>query len=146
MLVKRWMTTPVLTVPEDCPAVLAFRKMLENQIRRLPVLDEDGALVGLVTDRDLRSLALQTMDHDPALTSAEVEANGLRVKDVMVTEVITVAPDDDVRDAALRMLNNHFTGLPVVEHGALVGIITVHDLMEILVAALEREERARAAG
>jgi acetoin utilization protein AcuB len=146
MQVKRWMTTPVITVPEDCPAVLAFRKMLENQIRRLPVVDEDGALVGIVTDRDLRGLALQTMDHDPELTSAEVQENELRVTDVMTTDVITVASGDDVRDAALRMLNNRFTGLPVVDGGALVGIITVHDLMEVLVAALEREEKARSAG
>lgn len=142
MQVKRWMSHPVITVHEDCPAVLAFRKMLENQIRRMPVVDEDGALVGIVADRDLRGLALQAMNDNPEAhrpTDAEV-----RVKDRMTTKVTTVKPDDDVREAALLMLSNRFTGLPVMDGPKLVGMITVTDLMEILVAALENKEKAKA--
>jgi acetoin utilization protein AcuB len=62
----------------------------------------------------------------------------------MTREVITVAPGDDVRDAALTMLSHRFTGMPVMDGGRLVGMITVTDLMEILVGALEKQERAEA--
>jgi acetoin utilization protein AcuB len=139
MQVQRWMTQPVVTVHEDCPAVLAFRKMHEHQIRRLPVVDEDGALVGIVADRDLRGAALAVMNGD----SAQGDEEKL-VRDFMTREVITVTPKDDVRDAALTMLSNRFTGLPVMDGGKLVGMITVTDLMEILVGALERIDRAKA--
>lgn len=138
MLVQRWMTQPVVTVHEDCPAVLAFRKMHEHQIRRLPVIDEDGALVGIVADRDLRGSALA------ALNGKASEDDEKLVRDFMTREVVTVGPRDDVRDAALTMLSNRFTGLPVMDGGKLVGMITVTDLMEILVGALERLDRARA--
>lgn len=139
MQVQRWMTQPVVTVHEDCPAVLAFRKMHEHQIRRLPVVDEDGALVGIVADRDLRGAALAVMNGEAASDRDEK-----LVSDYMVREVVTVAPDDDVRDAALTMLSNRFTGLPVMDGGSLVGMITVTDLIEILVGALEQQDRAQA--
>lgn len=139
MQVRRWMTKPVITVHKDCPAVLAFRKMLENQIRRLPVVDEDGALVGIVADRDLRGLALAAMNENPEKHRSS-KGDSL-VKHRMSTNVKTVRPDDDVRDAALIMLSHRFTGLPVMDGGKLVGIITVTDLIEILVSALEKLER-----
>ena len=142
MQVQRWMTQPVITVHEDCPAVLAFRKMLENQIRRLPVVDEDGALVGIVADRDLRGLALAAMNDNPE-KHRPTEGDSL-VKHRMSTDVRTVRPDDDVRSAALLMLSHRFTGLPVMDGGKLVGIITVTDLMEILVSALEKQEQGMA--
>jgi acetoin utilization protein AcuB len=133
------MTQPVVTVHEDCPAVLAFRKMHEHQIRRLPVIDEDGALVGIVADRDLRGVALAALNgRAPSNTAEEI------VSDYMVRDVVTCAPGDDVRDAALTMLSKRFTGLPVMDHGRLVGMITVTDLMEILVGALEKQDRAQA--
>ena len=139
MQVQRWMTEPVVTVHEDCPAVLAFRKMHENQIRRLPVVDEDGALVGIIADRDLRGAALSVLNG-----TAPNDDEEKLVRDLLTREVVTVGPKDDVRDAALTMLSNRFTGMPVMDGGRLVGMITVTDLMEILVGALERLERTEA--
>jgi len=139
MQVQRWMTQPVVTVHEDCPGVLAFRKMHDHQIRRLPVVDEDGALVGIVADRDLRGAALAELNGNAGKNEDE-----RLVRDYMTREVVTVSPVDDVRDVALTMLSNRFTGLPVMDGGRLVGMITVTDLMEILVGALERIDRAKA--
>ena len=141
MQVKDWMSTPVVSVAADCPGLLAYQLMLEHQIRRLPVLDEDGALVGMVTDRDLRAIALARLGKN---SSEELKqaSEDLIVRDVMATDVTTVGPETDIREAALIMHNQKFSGLPAVDSGKVVGVITVQDLMEILVAALDSAEDA----
>lgn len=144
MQVQRWMSSPVITVTPDCPATLAFQRMLENQIRRLVVVDEDESVIGIVTDRDLRSVAFAHLTARQTLGERQqspARVDDITVSDLMTREVIAVAPDTDVRDAALLMHNHKINGLPVMVGDRAVGMITVHDLMEILVARLTAEKK-----
>lgn len=142
MKVKTWMSSPVITVDPDCPAVLAFRKMVENQIRRLVVTDADENVLGIVTDRDLRGAVFASVNSGAALD--DVSPVDLTVESLMSRETISVTPESDVKDAALLMHNHKIGGLPVVVGGKAVGMITVQDLMEILVASLDDETESSA--
>ena len=73
MKIERWMNQPVLTTDPDIPVVLAYRKMRENEIRRLPVVDDDGRLVGILAERD--ALTVLMPDHSlAAIASSPVLA------------------------------------------------------------------------
>jgi acetoin utilization protein AcuB len=106
----------------------------ERRIRHLPVL-EGGSLVGIVSDRDLRSATPAFGDSARAAALAEV-----RVGDVMVREVVTARPDDPIDAAANTMREKKINGLPVLEEGELVGILTSSDVMESLVYMLGAHE------
>lgn len=137
MKVERWMTSPAITVTPDIPASLALRKMMEHEIRRLPVVDEDGDLLGLATDRDLRQ-ALPPHEIPRLDEEYRPAADEPTVGEVMLRAVAVVTPDDNLRDAISLMHDHHITGLPVVRGRQCVGVITVQDLMEVLLVALSR--------
>ncbi|GJM43376.1 MAG: hypothetical protein DHS20C21_02180 [Gemmatimonadota bacterium] len=141
MRVERWMSSPALTVTPDIPASLALRKMMEHEIRRLPVVDDDGDLVGLVTDRDLRQVLLPHLipRQDEPYESADGD---LPVGKVMRRAVPVVRPSDSIRDATELLHNRKMTGLPVVQGRRCVGVITVQDIMEIFLVALDRHAAA----
>lgn len=136
MRIERWMSSPAITIEPDIPASLALRKMLEHEIRRLPVVDDEGRLLGLVTDRDLRG-ALEPWSVPHPARAYEPPASDPLVRDVMRKAVAVVTPRDSVREAARLMHDLKVTGLPVVEGRRCVGVITVQDLLEVLVAALD---------
>lgn len=136
MRIERWMSSPAITIEADIPASLALRKMLEHEIRRLPVVDDAGQLLGLVTDRDLRGVLDPWSVPHPS-RAYEPSASDPAVRDVMRKAVAVVTPRDSVREAARLMHDLKVTGLPVVEGRRCVGVITVQDLLEVLVAALD---------
>jgi len=114
MLIRRWMTrNPAVIAPTDTLAV-ARRKMDKGSFRRLPVV-ENGRLVGIITDRDLRQYVGQ-LEHT-------------RIDAVMAKPVITVAPDMLLDQAANLLVEHKVGGLPVMEGGKLVGIITAIDML-----------------
>lgn len=126
LLVRDSMTREVETLTPQTTAAEALALCRARRIRHLPVL-EDGRLVGIVSDRNLRSAT-------PALGDpARAEAlESIRVADVMSREVSTAHPDDPIELAANEMREKRIGCLPVVEHDALVGIITSSDVMEAL--------------
>jgi acetoin utilization protein AcuB len=114
MLIRGWMTgNPTLIAPTDTLAE-ARRRMGKGNFRRLPVV-EDSQLVGIITDRDLRQHVGQ-LEHT-------------RVAAVMAKPVITVAPDMLLDQAANLLVQHKVGGLPVMERGRLVGIITAIDML-----------------
>jgi acetoin utilization protein AcuB len=131
------MSRPAITCPPDFPVYLAHRKMLENDIRRLPVVNDDGRIVGIISERDARTVLLPG---EIGATASEIapRENPAVVKDVMTRAVIVVHPEDGIRDAIRAMHDYKISGIPVVENGYCVGVITIQDLLEILVAALDR--------
>jgi acetoin utilization protein AcuB len=139
--VERWMSSPALTVTADVPASLALRKMMENEIRRLPVVDDDGDLVGLVTDRDLRT-ALPPHGIPRLAEEYRPGVEDPPVGDIMRRAVAVVSPGDNIRDVAELMHNHRITGLPVVQGRRCVGVITVQDLLEVLMVALDKHSEA----
>ena len=114
----------------------AVKAMRARKIRHAPVIDDKGGLVGIVTDRDLRQVVLE-----PVLAE-EMEAlsQALRmrtVKDVMTWGLISVKPETEIRQAAGMMHSNKIGGLPVIEHGKVVGMLTGDDVLRALIQILD---------
>jgi acetoin utilization protein AcuB len=135
MLIKDRMTRSPITAPPEMPMQEALKLMRERGIRRLPVVDKKGKLVGIVSDRDL----LHASPSDA--TSLSVwELNYLlskvTLKDVMTKNVITVTPETPVQEAARIMADKKIGGLPVVQAGIVVGVITETDLFRVLLELL----------
>ncbi len=131
MLVGDRMSHPVVTIPPDMPVVDALNLMRVEHIRRTPVVDEKGKLVGIVSDKDLLNASPSA-----ATTLSVWEINYLlskiTVKDVMTKDVVTITEDTPIEEAARIMADNKIGGLPVVRDGKVVGIITETDLFKIL--------------
>jgi acetoin utilization protein AcuB len=143
MLVRERMSTRPVTINADVPITEALRIMRQNQVRRLPVLDANGALIGIVSEKDLlyaspspaTSLSIYEM-HD-MLTR-------LRVTELMTPDPVTVTPDTLLEEAALIMADSKIGGLPVVKDGNLVGIITETDIFKVFLELLgARQEGLR---
>lgn len=134
-LVREWMTTPAITVLPTTSVRVARALMNERRIRRLPVVQDDR-LVGIVTMGDLRSA--EPPDTSP-LSKEQVASllEKLPVAEVMSRAVFTVSPGTPIREAAGMMLVHRVSGLPVVQDGAVVGMITESDIFRMLVRTLE---------
>ena len=125
--VRDLMTCGVVTIAPDAPLAAALGAMREREVRHLPVVDPDGRLAGIVTDRDLRQAVL-------ARFHALRDAGGdLLVQDVMTCGVVTVEPDTSLTHAARLMCERRIGSLPVVEQGRLAGIVTERDLLRALI-------------
>ncbi len=130
-LVKNWMTSDPITVPWSASVVEAHRLMLKNEIRRLPVMDENE-LVGIVTLGDVR-VADPAEFGGPDIKVISSVYSKLSVDRVMSRPVIWVEPDTRVREAAQLMLEYKIAGLPVLDGGQLVGIFTESDIFRMVV-------------
>jgi acetoin utilization protein AcuB len=133
MLVKGWMTTDVVTVDEDASMMKASIIMKEKKIRCLPVVNKKGELVGIVSDRDLKDAA-----PSKATTLDVYELNyllsSIKIKDLMTTNLAYVRPDETVEFAAILMLENKISSLPVINNkGKLIGIVTQTDIFKVLI-------------
>jgi acetoin utilization protein AcuB len=139
MLVGERMTKNPIVIRDDTPINKALKTMQDNKVRRLPVLNDKGALVGIVSERDLLFAS-----PSPATSLSIYELHYLlsriTVADVMTTEVITVTEDAPLQEAARIMADNRIGGLPVERKGELVGIITETDLFKIFLELLEDRE------
>ena len=138
MLVGERMTKDPIVIRDDTPIDKALKIMRENKVRRMPVLNDKGALVGIVSERDLLFAS-----PSPATTLSIYELHYLmsriKVVDVMTEEVITVTEDTPLREAARVMVDKRIGGLPVERKGELVGIITETDLFKIFLELLESQ-------
>ncbi len=135
MKVFERMTADVVTVSFSEPMRQAWELVEKKKLRRFPVMDGDR-LIGIVTDRDLRDatassvVLMEKQYHDFLLDTVMVDS-------IMTPEPGTISPGADIRDAARLILELKVGGLPVVEGGKLVGIITETDLIEALVELLD---------
>jgi acetoin utilization protein AcuB len=107
--------------------------MMDEEIRRLPVVDEKGVLVGIVTLGDVRGA-----QPSPATSLSIWELNyllsNLTVEKIMTPQPMTIEPDATIGTAARTMLEHRISGLPVVaEDGKLAGIITESDIFSMVV-------------
>jgi acetoin utilization protein AcuB len=138
MLIKKRMSSPVITVSPDLPIMQALDLMKKNRIRRLPVVQNEK-MIGIVSEGDL----LNASPSDA--TSLSVwELNYLlgkiTVDEIMTKKVITVDEDTPIEEAAFLMDENKIGGLPVVANGELVGLITETDLFRIFLELMSARQ------
>jgi acetoin utilization protein AcuB len=133
MLVKNWMSQPVITVEASDSMLNAVNLLKEHDIRMLPVLKK-GKLVGIVTDSDLKEASASDA------TTLEVHElfyliSKIKVEEVMTKDPITVPADYTVEEVAEILLKNKISGVPVTDQdGQVVGTITETDLFRVLIA------------
>ena len=131
MKIRELMQPNVVTVNEDAPAKDAFEIMCSRKFRHLIVLNKQDQLAGIVSDRDILNVAVMFKKHPTSAEECLIE-DKLQVCEVMTREPATVSPDDDLGHALDLMLNLCISGLPVVENGKLVGIVTNTDFLRLL--------------
>jgi acetoin utilization protein AcuB len=140
MLVKNRMSRHPITVTADVHIDEALKVMRDNKVRRLPVVDKDGQLVGIISEMDLLYAS-----PSPATSLSVYEIHYLMaritVQDVMTKKVISIEEDTPLEEAARIMVDNKIGGLPVVRNGTLVGIITETDLFKIFLELLGAREK-----
>jgi CBS domain-containing protein len=126
--VKDFMSRPVTTLGRNDTLSLAKETMTTGRIRHLPVVDEDGRLVGILSQRDLFFNALvRALGFGSTAESRTLQ--GMLVKEAMTEDVVTTTPETPVVAAAQVMVDRKIGCLPVVDAGALVGILSESDIV-----------------
>ena len=137
MFVSNSMTRKVITIDKDDGIFQAQEKMSANRIRHLPVVDEEKNLIGIVTDRDIRSAMPVRHFEKSADDQGEAHISDLRVKDIMTENPATISPSYTIQDALLVIQKLRVGALPVVDaDGKLTGIISVRDLLRAFINVL----------
>jgi len=121
MLVARRMSTNPVIISPSASILDAIELMKKHSIRHLAVVDREERLVGWISDTDLRGVLVASMIEE------------LAVGDVMISNPITVLSSDVLEQAALLITEHKIGGMPVLEDGKLVGVITVVDILEAFI-------------
>ena len=130
MTVSKNMTINPVTTTPDMGVFEAFELMKSEGVQRLPVLDGEGNLVGIISEKNITSAAA---DKEVSIVEFALLLSKIKVGDVMTKEVITVSVDDPVEMAARKMSDNDISILPVVDNnGKLVGVVSRSDLFRLL--------------
>jgi len=117
------MATDLVTITPDTELMRAVYLLVEHDVSGMPVVDENGNLVGILTERDCIATAINAGYFDEA---------GGSVRDFMSSPVETAEPDDSLMDIADRLSKSTYRRFPVVEDGRLVGLISRRDVLEAL--------------
>ncbi len=128
MFVRHRMSSPAVTIGPTLPVMEALQVMKEQNVRRLPIVDGKGRLVGIVSEKDvLRASPSEAT----TLSIYEVSylLQRLTVAEIMAREVVTVTEDTPLEEAARVMAERHLGGLPVMRGSQVVGIITETDIL-----------------
>ena len=139
------MTKSVITGEPDTTLVQAAELMVKNRISAIPVLDEDGGIVGIVSEGDLmrrvegandrsKSWWLSLFSDTQHNARSYIQEHGQHLKDIMTTQVTTVTPDMPVGQIAKLLEKNHIKRVPVVDNGKLVGLVSRANLLQALAA------------
>ncbi|MFW6368958.1 MAG: CBS domain-containing protein [Myxococcota bacterium] len=128
-LVEDLMSENPFTLNQGSTLAEAWDMMETSHVRHVPILDQDGALVGLLTERDVLRAVGPALENLPLQARNELLAD-TPVEDVMVHDPETVMPDDDLVSAAQTLLDNKYGCLPVVgREMGLTGILTESDFV-----------------
>jgi CBS domain-containing protein len=140
------MVAPVITAKPSSSIKDVAEMMVEKRISGLPVVDDHGKLVGIISEGDLmhrvearterrRSWWLRLMASDNVLASEYIQGHGRKVSDLMKSNPITATPDTPVSDLAVLMERNAIKRVPIVEGGQLVGIVSRANLVQAIASA-----------
>jgi CBS domain-containing protein len=141
MRLRDIMTKGVVTATPDMPLKAAVELLVRNGISSLPVVDQSGDLVGIVTEGDLVILEIDPQPHASILVR-EPRSVPATVGEVMTRDVVTLPDGADVSEAARLMLERHLRHIPLLAEGHLVGIVSRRDVLRVLArddADIQRE-------
>jgi CBS domain-containing protein len=127
------MQTEVQTISPDARLSDAAATLADARVSALPVVDETGGLIGVISLTDI--LALEEERGDAATTRATL-LERTAVRDVMTPEPVTITPDEEIREAARRMLDADVHRLMVVAEGRMVGVISITDIIRAVSTGL----------
>ncbi len=137
MFIDKSMTKEVVTIGKDTGILEAKNLMDRHKVRHLPVITEDGTLLGIVTDRDLRSAMPSIAMDDFDSAQVREKLGRLKAEDIMTSDLVTVSPTYTLQDAILLMQKKKVGAFPVVDQQKkLLGIISIRDLMRAFVNVL----------
>jgi acetoin utilization protein AcuB len=131
MKVRRRMVHKLVTIAPEKKVIDALNVMKKHSIRHLPVMD-GHTFVGFVSEFDLREVRFLPMSEE------------IKVQDVMIKDPVTIGPEESLEDAARLIFDRKIGGLPVLEHGKLVGVITSKDILAAfieIIGVLESSSR-----
>ena len=131
MRVRDLMTRDVIAVLPGASLARLRDLMYDRDVRHMPVIEANGDLVGLVSQRDLlRSSLIEQTDVPDFVEDALLQK--LKVRELMTTGVLSVEPEVDIREAAQILWESKYGCLPVVEGPRLVGILTESDFVRLM--------------
>jgi len=139
MRVRDLMTTNILTVGPEASLKEAARRMLEGEISGLPVINDDGDLVGIITEADFMATEADRRVTRRAgllrlfVRDAEIPSHERLVGDVMTADVKVIGPESDHAEAARLMEKEGIKRIPVVADGQLIGLIARADMLKAYV-------------
>ena len=136
MRIRALMIKDPITILKSASIKDALDLMTSHSIRHLPVINEDGELVGLLTHRDLLRVCVSSIA-DISRKEQDALLRGIPAEQIMTAGVLTVSPNSDVRSAAELMLDRKIGCLPVVDGRKLVGILTEADFVRYLLEILQ---------
>ena len=122
--VGEFMDTVVPTLSADTQVMKAVDFLLRHRVTGAPVVDSDGGIIGIITEKDLLKLVTEGIQGQPPTEAT--------VAEYMSTDVVTVPPTVDIYYVAGLFLKNKFRRLPVVKDGKIVGAITRYDLLRVI--------------
>ncbi|ASJ08879.1 inosine-5-monophosphate dehydrogenase [Thermococcus siculi] len=142
--IEEFMTRDVITLKPDDTVAKAFATMRDHAISRIPIVNEEGKLEGLVTLHDLiiRFIKPRFKSQYGEVAGEKIPPFSMQLRDVMIRGVITASPDARIREAITIMIDNDIDGLVIVnENNRVVGILTVKDLLLPISRMVEKEAR-----
>ncbi len=137
MFVDASMQKTVISIGGDTGIMEARDLLKKHRIRHLPVVDKDGKLTGIVTDRDIRSAMPSILSDDYHSVNERERLASIKAADIMTSNPVTISPTDTLPDAVMLIETHRVGAFPVVdENGILKGIISVRDLMRAFINVL----------
>jgi CBS domain-containing protein len=145
------MVSPVITVKSSALVQDVAKTFLERRISAVPVVDDQGKLIGIVSEGDLlhrseagterrRSWWLRALTEDEALAAEYTKAHARKVGDVMTRQPITASPDTPLHEIAALLERNSIKRVPIVDKGQLVGIVSRANLIQAVASARKELE------
>ena len=137
MFVSKSMTRKVITIDPEAGILEAQDLMTRHRIRHLPVIDADSKVIGIITDRDIRSAAPYELIKHHHMPSEPEKPMTIKVKEIMTADPIVISSFYTIQDALLLIRREKVGAFPVVdEEGKLKGILSVRDLLEAFINVL----------
>jgi CBS domain-containing protein len=137
--VRQWMSCPAIVPPMTMVLPEARQILRQHRIRRIPVIDADGRLIGIVTEGDINRVS-ESHVTDVRDYNLYHRVGDLPIGEIMTRDPITATPGMPIIEVAQRLLDHRIGGVPVVEDERVVGIITESDLFRLIVTSYQIEQ------